>query len=422
MRVKNAEGCSMRRRRTRGVAALVSLALVGFLTPSAPEHEPLAVAGSAITPATVQAVPTDAFGLVDQWGRQNAPLQYGGVWVDAFGNLVAGFTEDAASFGRTLRSIFPDSHAQAVVVDYSLRDLLELQAVIDADRQEWRGEGIRIVTTGIDPSRSRVVLGVEGLDPSIKEIFAQEYGRAVILEERGYPRFKHRSTIGPPYPGGMHIRGLCWSHTDCAIADCTSNFGVWEFIHGVKFHSLLTAGHCFLHRSDVFTEWGTIVGKVAQQVWYPGTNADVEKIQMASRATPKIYTQYDDPLRLTSVAYPYSAQVFGQQGICKSGHKTGETCGWVIDQVHVTFEVCIDFACNEMWPLTDHVHASRTSGGGLDFGDSGGPVYRYIPEEAAVEAHGIAVAGYEGGFDMYYTFLPNALSRTETNLCTTVIC
>lgn len=131
----------------------------------------------------------DAFALVEEWGKQNAAAYYGGIWADESGNLTVGFTASVDEYGLAIRRIFPESHAKAVAVDYAMSDLLALQSTIDAERQVLRGQGIRISTTGIDPSRSRVVVGVEGLNADAERELRGRYGEGVVLEERGFPRF-----------------------------------------------------------------------------------------------------------------------------------------------------------------------------------------------------------------------------------------
>lgn len=218
----------------------------------------------------------------------------------------------------------------------------------------------------------------------------------------------------PLWAGGGGLTGTCASG-DCALADCTSAFVVYYQVSGVRLNSLLTAGHCFIAYSPVTTRTGTPIGRVNQRFWSDGVSADVEEIDIAyGTKSAQIFTFDSTKKPVTSLRTTQSTN----DGVCKSGITTSQTCSWDVAGIHMNIEVT-DPGTGEKTLLVDQLRAIRSTKG-VDEGDSGGPVYEH--DGSGVRAHGIVSAQSDGGKTMYYSFLKNALTLTGTNLCTASIC
>ncbi|MDQ3756978.1 MAG: S1 family peptidase [Actinomycetota bacterium] len=327
------------------------------------------------------------------------------------------FTSDLDRADSALRKVVKaPAKLEVVGVPRSLGDLLGIQSRIDRDVASLKQEGISVTGTGIVTDINRVQVRVRGLTPAVRAALTSRYGDALRLVEGDYPRPAHKDPGLFPWTGGMHTTGPCLSQ-DCLLADCTSAFVVYRFISGVKFFYLLTAGHCFEAYGKV-TVHGLSIGTVEQRVWLPYSNADVEKIAFTQplNSWPYTYTTGTTEEVLTSVA---PNQVLGQS-VCKSGITTDQTCSWTVSAIHSTEHLCLDWPnCQVIMTQVDQVEATR-SNPGVDFGDSGGPVY--MRTSYGLQGHGIVSAQADGGRLLIYTFLLNALNVTGTDLCTNATC
>lgn len=72
----------------------------------------------------------------------------------------------------------------------------------------------------------------------------------------------------------------------------------------------------------------------------------------------------------------------------------------------------------ELSPIFDHLGASRSSAG-VNYGDSGGPVYS---RSGGLRAHGIVSAMDASQTVMVYADIVNSLNATGTNLCMQTVC
>lgn len=368
--------------------------------------------------ATTASAPKSDLERIIAWVEANAASTFGGLWEDPAGVTVTTFTKNVDTARANLQQVVMNrGNLKVVAVERSLQELYELQRRIDVDTAALTQSGAVITGTGILPDRNLVQVRVQSLTPAVSELLTARYGDAVHIIEGDYVRPAHKNPGLFPWTGGMHTSGVCTGSADCLIADCTSNFVVYQFTHGVKFFYLLTAGHCFDYGTKVSVH-GVTIGTVVQQVWgIPGENADVEKIlfDQPLNSWPYTFTTGLTEEVLTSVA---PSQVLGQS-VCKSGISTDETCGWTVSAVHATVTICTDPSCTFFVTLTDQVEAMRASPG-IAAGDSGGPVYRRTSD--GLQGHGIISAMNASRTVMTYSFLPNALNRTSTYLCTLATC
>ena len=275
-----------------------------------------------------------------------------------------------------------------------------------------------MTATGIAPDQNSVVVTIRKTAPSTATILSQRYGTNLIIEERDYLHFADRSDVGPPWVAGMKLVGPCSGTTDCQLYNCTSNFTVFDFIQGLPFHYLATAGHCFAYESTVTNGSGVPIGPVLQRFFYEGSNSDFEIIlEDPGTQSPNVITT--DPSQYPVVGYETTEAL--NEGVCKSGITTGETCGWTITKIHATETLCLDIPCTQTIDLVDQIEATNPGSSSVDLGDSGGPVYHYdsVPN---IWATGVVSAKNGLGNLMVYTFFYNALLNEGGYLCTSGVC
>jgi len=292
--------------------------------------------------------------------------------------------------------------------------LVGLQHRIDTDKADLRTAGVDITGTRVLPESHKVDVWVRRLEPRTISALDARYGRSnLILEQQDYLHLMNRDNVGPPWPGGMTLQGSCVGSTDCLIAGCTAGFNAWQFIQGVRFHYMLTAGHCFTPNTPVTTGSNVPVGHVIQSWFASGSAADAEDILTSpGTQTPKIITS-DPTQQVVQSAAP--SQVTGV-GVCKSGITTNETCGWTVSFVHENVSGCEDPpACTVIVTLVDQVVADNPTGVSINSGDSGGPVYSYV--SGGVQAQGLVSTGNDTGTRMSYSFIQNILSVSSLFLC-----
>lgn len=396
-------------RRTATAVAAITTALFGL-----PPTTSVASAAPDIAAQPWHEIAATDGDQVVQWAGTHAPEEFAGTWLSPQDErLVVAFTRVPEEKLNDLRSRLrhPDS-LRVVVRQRSVKALYATQAAIDADRDRLRSEGIHVTVTGIDSDGNQVTVGVRTRDERTVALLRSRYGDdALRIEQRDYAKPADRAPAVPPWPGGMHLQGVCYGSTDCIVAGCSANFVTWGYLDRLYVQFMLTAGHCFTWFSEVTTHTGT-VGQVIQQIFYTGARVDAEKILLrAPNYHPYIYTQ--GTTREIVVDYQSFQQQY--QGVCKSGITTDETCGWLVVQTHVTVPICVDYpACQNIVVLYDQVEANHNSIA-VGPGDSGGPVYDRVA--GGIRGQGIVSAMDYSQTYMYYSWLANALADTNTFLC-----
>lgn len=226
----------------------------------------------------------------------------------------------------------------------------------------------------------------------------------------------NRDNVGPPWVGGMTLLGTCET-SDCFLAGCSANFVTYDFISGVKFFNIMTAGHCFPFFTQVVDGVGKPVGSVTQRFFADGVTADVEEIDIAT-GTQLHKIIRSDPAQYSVLALRTVRST--ADVVCKSGITTDQTCSWDVNATNLTVNVCTDPpTCDHHVELRSQMRAVRSSSG-VGPGDSGGPVY--ATEGSGVRAHGIVSAATADGKTMIYSFMSTALNLTDTFICTPVSC
>lgn len=357
--------------------------------------------------------------VLEEFVEDTDPSGYGGIWLSDGTIRIAFKTADAARDREIAELVATPERLRFERVARSEDELLAIKEQVIAAKSELASEGVTITGAGLDTSTNRVVIGVTDATPSTEAAVHKRFEpNSVVVSEIPFAVASSRDDYGPPWAGGMTLTGTCSGSSDCALANCSANFQTKQVINNLVFYFLLTAGHCFANGTAVLNGIGVPVGDVNGSWFYNYTDADVEKIRIAPvAADTRIITKYPATRVVTGSR---GSQTVGETGICKSGITTDETCGWGNAYVHHDFYVCLDASCSVQIYMRDHVVAQRSSPG-LNFGDSGGPVYRY-DGTGGVTGYGIVSAQSSDRTFMFYSFLRNALAKTGGTLCVNNIC
>jgi len=310
---------------------------------------------------------------------------------------------------------------------YTLTYLLQLQRRIDADWSELASNGIHVSSTG--QGFGVVVVTVSEGAPSIPALLQQRYGDAVQVSLGQTIRTTATQTRGgpPPYMGGMEVDNV--GNTSLYSNDfyyhvCTAGFIGQQFIDGLPYYYIITAGHCFGGNDlvyHVYSAAGTWlpVGQVTQDWYETGSDADTEAAVIRGgykQATNEIITAEPD---VHTVDYLDAAQVDGLS-ICHSGITTDQSCNFSVNATHVTVVVgqTQPDGSTSYTQLYDQVTACCDS---AQDGDSGGPVYHYYQPQA-ISAEGIMSAAFysNGNYtgQISYSFIQDVRSDLDMNICT----
>jgi hypothetical protein len=337
------------------------------------------------------------------------------MWYDDAGELHVGFSRNSDVYEAALNdAVHLSDVVHAVPVQRSWNELVSIQERIDSQMGQLKTVGVDITGTALLPDRNKLKVWVSDLNnASAAAILALVEPGVVELGERANLRVANRDNVGPPWVGGMSLLGPCTYSTDCLLAGCSANFVIYSYIQEARFYSILTAGHCFDMLGQVTTGSGVRVGTVVRNMFYkPGSRADAEEITVDPlMESYKIIGK--DPAQHNVVALKVT-QVLNEQSICKSGITTDQTCSWTISAVHATEVLCLDPSCSTEAVIFDQVEATRSSPG-VNYGDSGGPVYKY--ETGGVRAHGIVSAMNQTGTLMTYSFLSSVLLDMDAYVC-----
>lgn len=116
---------------------------------------------------------------VEYFCREHFPEHFTGVAVKQQTLLI--YRRPHPEFDRRVRAEFPGPGLRFVDSDYSGRELVDLQARVRADHQEWLDRGIHINSIGL--TADRVVVGVRSGDfATARPALEEQYGPAVLIQ------------------------------------------------------------------------------------------------------------------------------------------------------------------------------------------------------------------------------------------------
>jgi hypothetical protein len=389
-------------------------------------------------------------------GQARLGAGYGDVWIDPARDRVhvdiAGPLEDA----RTVLNRELPRHG-AVELDrvrHSRQELLTLQRRLDSDRDVLAATGVDVVSDGPDYTAGELSVGVADASPAVVAALEDRYGSGILTVHGAVvpealdavvtipsgsgppvlspppssapapvPTVTPSAAPGPlppsPTPSGPAPRppdrldppdradvpaivaggqNVVERLADGRTTLCTIGY-VTEDVRRQAFYAL-SAGHCFLDvigdvyqldRDGVKRVLGPVVADT--DVASPGRPAQADAglallSAGAVRASGLVVTADGRELTVTGITDP----VVGES-VCKSGVKTGETCGTVTaTEVTETFHM----TPGDAGVAVQHVVQFRGLPGQAmcDHGDSGGPVYRELGQTAIAE--GTLIGGPNG--------------------------
>lgn len=328
----------------------------------------------------------DGFNEVGEFYIENEPK---------FQFVAAISKEDArtASFINEVKKAIPANLLTVQKVKYSKNELLAIEnEVLQKLKTGYKGFAPKTFSIETDVKEQKVKLFIDQINDQFSKQLTSEYGDlvevqiGVIINEPAKPRDAEFTEMG----GGIKISSGPCSTTATATKDTR------EF--------LITAGHCITSVGSTVTQGGVNIGTEHFTAYRDG-GTDVGLILLTNTNKyigNKYYygdianAEYDNKYTTTSIALK-------GQLICKSGYKTGVTCGTVTNtSASVTYGSIT---------LNDMIQAKKDGGGLILGGDSGGIAFNaYRTTELIGIVSGRNVTGDPEGTWGYFTKIGPALS------------
>jgi hypothetical protein len=316
-----------------------------------PEDDVGGAAGGDVDPAQDAALEPEA--------RSRWPETFAGLWQVAEGRVLIAFTANANENVDALRQQFPQAPALVpVTLPRSLAELEALQDRMIADRDGLRPAGVvplpEHYDLGIDVIQKTAYAVVEAPDPSAVLAFTSRYGPVQVRPgPLAEPARCTRRNCKPTLRAGLAV--------DDAAGRCSSAF-VARGPNGNL--NLLSAAHCGDNdvggaRYHGGERYGEVVGQ--QQA----RRVDAERHSIEAPFTGDQIILVDGSRRarpVTEVSGSWEETRVGRR-VCKTGQRTGFTCGKIIDK-----HVSMDYV-----PDSGRFIAFKAC---VKRGDSGGAVFR----------------------------------------------
>jgi hypothetical protein len=336
---------------------------------------------------------TDARGLglrqLEPSARKQWPQSFAGLW-QAHGKVFIAFTERPKRRTHRLRLRFAKpGRLRAVHFEHSLAELEATQEEMIADRENRPPGTVGFPTYDLDLSiqKNAPVATFEHVTPQLVAGIKSLYGQEVIVKQGPLGSFDScsRSSCAPYLRSGLRTIGPSGSQ-------CSTAFAVQQ--HSAAYKGVLSAGHCGGVGVDDegaarFHGDGSSppqYGIVDRSVFQDRVDAEVHKITNASFSRrPWIF----DSSKLTARPVQRVSDwnwVRPGMAMCKSGIKTGKTCGKVLSRYYSPGKL----PGAERFVRTNYC---------ADHGDSGAGVYigaKLASGETVTTAYGIHSGGPEG--------------------------
>jgi hypothetical protein len=344
-------------------AAVLVLAAVAMLAPAsaaaAKKHHP------ARSIATVKGVQNLEPTALRRW-----PGSFGGIWL-SHGKLFVAFTgkgkKRIKKLSRPLirKGRLPKRRFRVVTVDDSLRSLKRLEDRMIADRDAPPppviGPPPNKYDLDVDVRRNTVAVIAPNVTPQLVDYFKQAYGDVAV--EQGplaepNASCTSRDDCSPFLRSGL--RSIAESGTGCSLA-----FGVLYQSGFEKVDGILSAAHCGNPGADVGDDRlinGVVYGQVVAEQQSGMLDAELHSVGNGYVSFfPMIYRNSTDYAATVGKVGTYNGLLIGST-VCKSGYKTGESCGPVLSKT---------YSPSYVPGGTDFSKAGYCS----DHGDSGAGVY-----------------------------------------------
>ncbi len=307
----------------------------------------------------------DAFASL--WMQQAAEIRMG----------TKAVTLPRPSVATTLRS----ASRSFTEIDHVLQDAIGPKAM---DLPDWQ----LIFTTEPDFANNRAIITIDRMSDPLLFALAARFGTdilAVRVEQRPIVRAAvGRTADDPPFWGGARI--------NVPAGGCTSGF---PWITGTQ-SQMLTAGHCAPDGGSVSTP-SAFMGSVtssSMENWNNGTGTvpfagqtalrgDLALVDVTNGSSGNHIYRGDWQSSSSSwVAGKGGSPVVGES-VCSGGAYSGDQCSFIVSRVGV--QVTYNFGLGVARYM---VEASRSYGGCVQSGDSGGPVFTTNPD-TSVMAKGV---------------------------------
>lgn len=257
----------------------------------------------------------------------------------------------------------------------TLKELLAQQAAIDDHTPSLESEGTKIVETAILVDRNEVLVGIDGLTSERAASVADVFGPGLAFEESKPAQADCANGNNcRPIKGGIAVDSSTgWP--------CTSGFVVKQSGGGPL--RLLTAGHCLDVAGDVGIDWkhnSIKFGDALNDTWQANyvRTADVGLIDIDSGELAQM-TNDNAMHRGNGEVWPVIGRVNGanqMQGalVYRYGRASGTDHG-LINGLYASRQSCVGPPINQCMTVTQTIRVDFDSIGG----DSGGPVWYYVP-------------------------------------------
>jgi hypothetical protein len=256
-----------------------------------------------------------------------------------------------------------------VRVDDSLLSLRELQARMVADRDAPPPPSIvglpRLqYDLEVSVQRNSVVATFPSVTPELVAHFKQTYGDVIVeqgplIEPQPEVGCTSRDACFPFLRSGL--RSVAESGSACSLA-----FGVLYQAGFEKVDGILSAAHCGTPDADVGDDrliGGGVYGQVVAEQQAGRLDAELHSVDNGYVSFfPMIYRSPADYAAIVGKVGAYDQLLIGST-VCKSGYKTGESCGPVLSKTASPSSYVAG--------ASDFIRADYCS----DHGDSGGGVY-----------------------------------------------
>lgn len=263
------------------------------------------------------------------------------------------------------------------------------------------------ISYGIDPSKGAVSVGVDAISPTLASDTRSAFSGLVTLRTMDRPKHLSRLADSQPWWGGDRIydSGLWGSK------QCTAGFSAYRNSDGHR--GMLTSGHCFTNGENAKQGYCTgpfscnyygNMGNVAAYSYcqYCLDGEWIDSQAAGSSVQGNVYTTHNaDGTDNSASVYGWGQSSAGLT-VCLDGSVTIENCGaTVVGQLEQCVNIEGTVSCN----LTEVNSPTQA----CQYGDSGGPVYRYWGTQA-IGAYGLIDAGNGAGTDCFYTEIRDAMN------------
>jgi hypothetical protein len=317
------------------------------------------------------------------------PQEIAGIWLDQqHGQLVVVQQTGSVALSSPAADLVPAGATVRIQQVTFSHDLLAgVAAAISSDIKALGGQGIPVVSVGIDVPNNLVKVGLNPVSAAATEALKSKYRAALEfvsaqpLEPASAASPARPASQVPSLPSGCTSRSNCQLEGGLQITNigahiCTSNF-FWKY-SGTKY--MATAGHCWSDSSYHWYEGTTTtypIGINFGKSFYSGMVADVMLFTQSATTPKNLIYQDDSDKSVAMTTWETNANMIVGSYTCSSGYSHLYRCGPILaTDLTETVSGLVEY---HMW------EGDFRSGSG----DSGGPEFwDYIEQGILDETDG----------------------------------